>query len=410
VESNPEVQQHVETLKKLWQNNPAFQKHTPGLQSNDRQRIKRILAKAEERKEDPLGKGQLSKGACVDNEQTREGVDNKQKEGVYDQRIKEDDEVVKLGKEEGFVFKPVQEIKPLQENRSVQEDKPVQEKGKVLQLFARYIPYAAILFLVVAGSWFFLFRGRESGPVGSTSNERVVIAQKGSRTRTLLPDGTIVWLNSGSKISYAGDFKGALREVHLSGEAFFDVVKQPNRPFIVHAGDINVRVLGTAFNVKFYEGDQNIETTLLRGSIEVTSQKDKNSKILLKPNEKLVVSSHASEVQEDSSVQKETVLGKQEKDFQIIQFNTPAKEDKLLETAWIYNRLEFRDDDFQALASKLERWYNVNIVFGDEAVKEFKFNGSFEKETIEEAMTALQKVHSFTYKINANEIYVQSTE
>jgi transmembrane sensor len=355
VESNPEVQQHVESLKKLWQNNPPFQKHTSGLQSNDRQRIKRILAKAEERREDLL---------------------------IEDKSIKE----------EGV------------------DIKPMRERGKVIQFFARYIPYAAILFIVIAGSWFFLFRGREAGPIGSTSNERVVIAQKGSRTRTLLPDGTIVWLNSGSKISYSGDFKGALREVHLSGEAFFDVVKQPNRPFIVHAGDINVRVLGTAFNVKFYEGDQNIETTLLRGSIEVTSQKDKNSKILLKPNEKLVVSSHTSEVQQDSSVQKEAVLGKQEKDFQIIQFNTPAKEDKLLETAWIYNRLEFRDDDFQALASKLERWYNVNIVFGDEAVKEFKFNGSFEKETIEDAITALQKVHSFTYKINANEIYIQSSE
>ena len=101
---------------------------------------------------------------------------------------------------------------------------------------------------------------------------KTLSAENGSRTRTILPDGSTVWVNAGSHISFDNDFKGQTREVTLNGEAYFDVVKNPKQPFIVHVSGYDIRVLGTAFNVKSYPGDKTIETTLLRGLVQVTKQ------------------------------------------------------------------------------------------------------------------------------------------
>ena len=88
----------------------------------------------------------------------------------------------------------------------------------------------------------------------------------------------------------------------------------------------------------------------------------------------------------------------------------PKKESERIETAWVYSRLEFRGDSFEGLAKKLERWYNVTIVFKDEKVKELNFNGSFEKETVEQAFNYLQETILFNYKIRNNEISVSSSQ
>jgi transmembrane sensor len=113
--------------------------------------------------------------------------------------------------------------------------------------------------------------------------------KKGSKSHIVLPDGTNVWLNADSKIIYPGNFQGETREVSLVGEAFFDVVKNVNKPFIIHTGTMDVKVLGTAFNVRSYPGEMTTEASLLRGLIEVTLNGTEKKKILLKPNEKLTV-------------------------------------------------------------------------------------------------------------------------
>jgi ferric-dicitrate binding protein FerR (iron transport regulator) len=116
-----------------------------------------------------------------------------------------------------------------------------------------YIGAAAAAVIAIA---FIIFADKGNAPARSAQQE--IVAQKGSKTRTLLPDGSTVWLNAGSKIIYPSSFNASVREVTLQGEAFFDVVKQPGRPFIVHAADINIKVLGTAFNVKSYDEDKTI--------------------------------------------------------------------------------------------------------------------------------------------------------
>ena len=129
--------------------------------------------------------------------------------------------------------------------------------------------------------------------VSNPSKGGEVAARPGVRTKVVLPDGTQVWLNSNSKLKYSPDFNLHSREVDLEGEAYFDVAKDMERPFIVHASTIDVRVLGTAFTIKSYPQDETIEATLLKGAIEISGRDNPGApRIILKPDEKLVLNKH----------------------------------------------------------------------------------------------------------------------
>ncbi|MCG2613835.1 DUF4974 domain-containing protein [Terrimonas sp. NA20] len=240
-------------------------------------------------------------------------------------------------------------------------------------------------------------------------NNHQVVAQKGSRTRAILPDGSTVWLNAGSSISYGKTFNDKIREVTLYGEAYFDVVKQPDRPFVVHAGDINIKVLGTSFNVKSYPGDDLVETTLIKGLVQIIQPGNKPA-IYLHPNQKISLPSAGHDISTDPPDDLPANSSGQKKALSegIATIDTTLSEKERIETAWLFNRLEFRDDDFESLAKKLERWYNVTIHFEDEKVTELVFNGSIESESVEQAFKALQAAVSFKYSIKGNEIFIGS--
>jgi transmembrane sensor len=235
----------------------------------------------------------------------------------------------------------------------------------------------------------------------------IIVSQKGTKTRTILPDGSTVWLNAGSRIEYEPSFSGMLREVTLYGEAYFDVVKQTGRPFIVHAGNVNIKVMGTAFNVKSYPGEGSIETTLIRGLVQVTRADDKKLQpIYLHPNQKLILPE--TQTSESPSSDLDKLTDKIKTGFAIAYLDSNLRENEHIETAWVYNRLEFRGDSFIELAKKLERWYNITIQFGDEQAKQLMFNGSIENETVEQAFEALRTAVPFNYKIENNEVLVSS--
>lgn len=265
----------------------------------------------------------------------------------------------------------------------------------------------AVLF--ITGGWFLKNSNTPSGIVKENhGTPEALVVQKGSRSRSLLPDGTTVWLNAGSKLYYENDFTGTTREVRLDGEAFFDVVKQAERPFIVHTSGIDIKVLGTAFNVKSYPEDKTVETTLYRGLVQVVRHEaPEKTAIQLLPNEKLILAKQAAKEAGDLP---HVIVSNKEipANFTITHIDSTKKENERFETAWLYSRLEFRGDSFDELALKLERWYNVNIVFTDEKVKQLNFNGSFEKETVEQAFKGLQAALPFSYKINNNEISISS--
>jgi transmembrane sensor len=234
-----------------------------------------------------------------------------------------------------------------------------------------------------------------------------ISTKNGSKTSLTLPDGTLVKLNAGSSITYNGkEYGNTIREVNLTGEAFFDVVKNPEKPFIIHTNKINIRVLGTAFNVKSYPGEKNSETSLIRGSLEVTVKDRPAEKYILKPNEKLVVA--------NEEILKVPVTVKKEEKKWVVQepivalkhLTYQTKDSTVIETSWVENKLIFQDQNFKDLASQMERWYAVTISFKDAEQEEMRFTGVFQNETIQQALEALKLTNRFNYIISGTRITI----
>jgi ferric-dicitrate binding protein FerR (iron transport regulator) len=264
---------------------------------------------------------------------------------------------------------------------------------------------AAISGIVLLGGLGYYFLRQPKSPekiLPDKPNE--IFSKSGVRTKLTLPDGTQVWLNSGSHLSYSNNYNLGTREVELEGEGFFDVTRDPEHPFIVHAASLNIRVVGTAFNVKSYPRDETVETTLLRGIIEV-SRKDNPSgpKVILKPNEKLIFSKQYPNETLNSLPKSQD----KKPAFTGIAVITVAKnipDSNKVETGWVYNRLIFDGDSFQELAGKMERWYNVKISFADKEIERYRFKGAFANESITEALNALQLTANFRYQIDHDEV------
>jgi len=242
------------------------------------------------------------------------------------------------------------------------------------------------------------------------TNKSEVSAKPGAKSKLVLPDGTTVWLNSGSKLTYSDTFRDSIRSVELDGEAFFDVVKDAKHPFIVHTSGIDIRVLGTAFNVKSYAGESTIEATLIRGIIEVVKKDEPQSpKVILRPHEKLVFNKEEQTMEKSTSTIENIKIDKITITPRGI-IITPLPKNKpdttLEETSWVYNKLIFEGDTFNELAKKMERWFNVQIVFKDQKVQEYRVAGVFENESIEQALRALQLIVPFNYKIKGSEIEI----
>lgn len=297
-------------------------------------------------------------------------------------------------------------------SRATSEVQSIEVPARRKRRWSRRRSLIAGLAILIVSAGLLVARNYTASSTMDNPGKDAIVTQKGSRTRTLLADGTIVWLNAGSRLVYENDFNGSTREVRLEGEAFFDVVKQANRPFIVHTSGIDIRVLGTAFNVKSYPEDKNVETTLYRGSVEVMRHEDSAAKaIQLIPNQKLVIAKQAANSPEKLSEGKQPSLKPvSTNDYTITHIDSTKKESERIETAWVYSRLEFRGERFEEVARKLERWYNVKIDFKDEKAKQLPVIGIFETETVEEAFAALKEAFPINYVINNHEISVESSD
>ena len=312
--------------------------------------------------------------------------------------------------ENSSVNKAISKILTLAELERIQFDDDIPKKRKFFRK-RRIIPVS--LAVVVVASSVFIWKYIRSSSTGISQPQETIAVQNGSRSRSMLPDGTTVWLNAGSKLFYDDNFSGPTREVRLEGEAFFDVVKQPQRPFIVHTSGIDIKVLGTSFNVKSYPDDKTVETTLYHGSVKIFRENEsEKSAIILKPNEKVIISKEAAVDDNHLSLKNNnnTVPEVIPANYILTFIDSTKKENERLETAWLYSRLEFKGDSFEEVARKMDRWYNVTIVFTDEKVKQLSVTGSFEKETIEQAFAALKTGFPINYKIINHEIYVGSSK
>jgi transmembrane sensor len=255
--------------------------------------------------------------------------------------------------------------------------------------------FKAAAVVVVIGSAIFLYQRNKPDPINQATHGGQLLSRstaKGAQSMILLPDGTRITLNADSRLDYPENFSGSTREVHLTGEAFFDVHKDALHPFIIHAGNMNIKVLGTAFNVKAYPNEKLMETTLIRGQIAVTFKDKRDDPIVMYPSQKLVVNTRP--VNTDNA--RDTVAVRTVKPPVSAPSLTTLTYFKnhdttVVETSWLQHKLVFKDEDFAGIARKMERWYNTSIRFENEAIKHLSFSGMFEKETtVEEALTFLK--------------------
>lgn len=234
-----------------------------------------------------------------------------------------------------------------------------------------------------------------------TDNISVFTTAKGEKKTIVLPDSTTLHLNAGSTLRMEKNFGSDNRTVYLSGEALFDVTHNKSLPFIVRSNGYDVKVLGTLFNVKAYPEDKNSETSLIRGKVEI-SMNNNSQKITLSPNQKVIISNNGGKAVLNKNNQDAVQIGEK-----AIMMPLSYNEDRVvIETAWAQNRLEIVNENFTEIKDKLERWYNVKIIFKDEEVVKNTFTATFEKETIDQALKALQHAYHFNYTKNDNEITI----
>lgn len=237
---------------------------------------------------------------------------------------------------------------------------------------------AAILFIPLLGVVFYMlsnsnFQMNKYTDLAVDSLE--IIAPIGSRTVVQLSDGTEVNLNYGSKIKYPGNF-GNTREVRLSGEGYFDVAHNPDKPFIVKTGKLNVKALGTKFNVRAYSGDDIIETTLVDGKvvIEKTTHDEKNQSVgTMVPGQHVVYDLNSERVT-----------------------STKGSIDKYI--AWKEGRLVFDNEPITEIAEKLGRMFNVEFEIADD-VKDFSYTVTFFNDPLDLILDLMRETGPITYNV-----------
>ncbi|MET0571930.1 MAG: FecR family protein [Pedobacter agri] len=245
---------------------------------------------------------------------------------------------------------------------------------------------AAIIIIFIAGLLVYgVIRRRHFTEFEQLSTQEVKIFK-------MLDDGTKVWLNKYSTLSYNKGFGKGMREITIEGEAYFDVVKNNKVPLYVHAGNIDIEVKGTAFNVKAEKNSKNIEVALLRGLIQISERINKNNSLLLHPNQKIIY----------------TTQQKENKNNLQLKLVNPFI--LLSEIRWIADTLRFRKEKLKDLALKMEKKYDVNIDIRSEALKEKRFSGIFINETIEQAITSLKLSYPLNYTINKRLVVIKEQE
>ncbi|WP_321372408.1 FecR domain-containing protein [uncultured Draconibacterium sp.] len=202
---------------------------------------------------------------------------------------------------------------------------------------------------------------------------------RGGEYQLTLSDGTHVWLNSETTIKYPVVFAKNQREVFISGEAFFDVAHNEEVPFIVATDKMKVNVLGTAFNIRAFSNEESAATTLVRGKVNVTSTKTAQT-FLLKPNEQFVTKEEKSMVR---------------------------KVDVDHYTAWIDGRILFQNNTLDEIFSDIARWYNINVEYQNETLKDLRFSVDVKRyDEITRITEIIELTKKVKFKLNDNTVTI----
>lgn len=257
-----------------------------------------------------------------------------------------------------------------------------EEKGA---LFRRLYAFpwraiAAVFIFVMAGMYLYT-SSLKTNKLSFVSKPTVWIEKEsplGKRSVYFLPDGTKAWLNAGSTIGFSENFSDTLRYVRLQGEAFFEVVKDTDRPFIVEANGVTVQALGTAFNVSQDMGQPDITVALVEGKVKVENR-EKTHTVILKPGEELVASKG------------NTVFAT--RNF-----------DRDLAVGWKDGILVLRQENFSSFCRKIERWYGVKITVKGHAPDDWQIMARYQDESLQNVLKDLSFNKDFNFKIEGEAV------
>src|SRR6185312_10080128 len=282
---------------------------------------------------------------------------------------------------------PVRSIPVVRRLSEVEMDKPAYKIRK--RRLVGWLAAASVLVLIAGGALW--WHGEQVVVAGKAASVAILTAGRGARKMMRLPDGTQLWLNAGTRIVLAQGFSHDRRELTLEGEAFFEVQHDEDHPFIIHTGALEVRVLGTSLNVRAYPGESSMEATLIEGKAEIGLAGNPQSAIPLRPNEKVVF--HNEDSGNPLNYIRKPIV--------------PDRTDgTIVETSWTKNKLVFRNETLSSLSTRLERWYDVTIVFDDARYLQDTISGTFPDMPIEDVMHALRITSGFQYKIEKDTVHI----
>jgi len=262
--------------------------------------------------------------------------------------------------------------------------------------------------LIATGVIYFLTQRTKSASVAAEAISSVA-TKNGNRTKLILPDGSQVWLNAGSNLDYnIADFNKEVREVSLNGEAYFDVTKNADKPFIIHTKKMDIKVIGTAFNIRSYNDEKITEASLIRGSIEVTLKDRKDQKIILKPNEKISIANEETQNIVLNNGQKVDVKKDAKSVPQILVTDLKSNPvyNIIPEIAWTQNKLYFEDQSLEDIGPMIERWFGKEVVIEKESLKKVRYTGNFENETMEEVLSYLKLSKPFNFRFENDTVVI----
>lgn len=290
---------------------------------------------------------------------------------------------------------------------AIQADKQKRAQRK-LKIYTWGLRAAAVLVIALITGSIFYMRTKQNH---LAQQWHTIATPLGAKTKITLPDSSTIWLNAGSSLKYSNEFGTKNREVHLSGEAFFDVFNNPSELFLVFTSELTIKSYGTAFNVKSYPEEGTIETTLIEGSIGVTRSSIGNKKkdeVLLEPNQR-VVYYRKSKTMETTQAASEAEVVQAPSIPETIEQKTTYLISKGIDTkeyiSWKDGTIVISSEILSDLAVKLERKYNVNIHFESEAIKTLRFTGSLENETVEQVIHAIGISAQIDYEIEDRDIW-----
>jgi len=256
--------------------------------------------------------------------------------------------------------------------------KPAKKKSDsfIVKLYINYSKVAAVILipLLLLSLWYFLQPGMKF-----PGKNKVIYSEMftpyGSKTKLDLPDGSTVWLNDGSKLRFPQQFNEKTRTVYLTGEAYFNIQHNPKKPFLVKTPEINIRVLGTKFNVMAYPDESNVETTVETGKVLIERITEQGKSIVeLGPDQRSVFNKNTGET-----------------------YTNKVHTDEY--TSWKDGKLILRNDPLDKAVKKIERWYNVDIELIDPELAEYTYSATIIDESITTLLDYFKMVTPIDYTL-----------